>query len=126
MYTMFACFSKPKIRLLRTLLYNFSGKDPGHIYIIKEREFIKTKEPIYKIGKTKNIKNRMPSYPKDSRVYVMYYTDDIHTMEKDLIKTFDRLFIKRTDIGHEYYETKEDIVYHFFLKIFEDHIIHSI
>lgn len=65
----------------------------------------------------------MPSYPKNSRVYVIYYTDDIHTLEKTLIQTFDRKFTKRTDIGNEYYETTEDIVYHFFLKIFEQNIL---
>lgn len=92
---------------------------PGHLYLIKEREFIKTKENIYKIGKTTNIKNRMPSYPKDSRVYVIYYcASDIHKVEKELIKEFDKLFKKRTDIGSEYYETDQDIVYHFFQTMF--------
>lgn len=119
---MLACFASAKVRLLRTCLYNFNGKHPGHIYIIKEREFINTNEPVYKIGKTQNIKYRMPSYPKGSRVYVMYFTDDIHSMEKELIQTFDRQFKKRTDIGNEYYETKEDIVYHFFLKVYEKSI----
>jgi hypothetical protein len=40
------------------------------IYLIKEREFIKTKEPIYKIGKTKQ-KNlqRIKSYPNGSIYY---------------------------------------------------------
>lgn len=91
------------------------GVHPGHLYLIKEREFLKTNENVYKIGKTKNIKNRMPSYPKDSRVYVIYYcASDIHKVEKKLIREFDRLFKKRTDIGNEYYETDQDIVYHFF------------
>ena len=29
-----------------------------HIYLIQEREFIKTEEPIYKLGKTHNIFQR--------------------------------------------------------------------
>jgi hypothetical protein len=38
-----------------------------YIYLIKEREFIKTKEPIYKIGKTKQEKlQRIKSYPNGS------------------------------------------------------------
>ena len=37
------------------------------IYLIKEREFIKTKEPIYKIGKTKQENlQRIKSYPNGS------------------------------------------------------------
>jgi len=81
------------------------GEKPGFIYLICEREFLKTNEKIYKIGKTINIKNRMPSYPKDSRLYLCFYcTTNIDTIEKDLILSFDVMFLKRTDIGSEYYE----------------------
>ena len=31
------------------------GKKPGYIYLLREREFLKTNEEIYKIGKTINI-----------------------------------------------------------------------
>ena len=34
-----------------------------HIYLIQEREFIKTEEPIYKLGKTHNIFQRKSGYP---------------------------------------------------------------
>lgn len=88
------------------------------MYLIKEREFLKTHENIYKIGKTTNIKNRMPSYPKDSRVYVIFYCTNIHEAEKALIQAFDVQFKKRTDIGAEYYETDQDIVYSFFCVLF--------
>ena len=91
-------------------------KAPGHLYLIKEREFIKTKENVFKIGKTTNIKNRMPAYPKDSRVYViMHCATDIHAVEKKLIEHFDATFTKRTDIGHEYYfaRNESDLVFCF-------------
>lgn len=77
---------------------------PGHLYMVKEREFIKTKENVYKIGKSTSIKSRMPSYPKDSVIYGIVYSLDVHKAEKDLIKHFDGLFKKRPDIGREYYE----------------------
>ena len=82
------------------------GKKPGHIYFLREREFLKTNEEIYKIGKTINIKNRMPSYPKDSRLYVCFYCpSDIDVVEKHLIVVLDRVCVrKRTDIGAEYFE----------------------
>lgn len=79
---------------------------PGHVYLIKEREFIKTNENIFKIGKSTNIKGRMPAYPKDSLIYVIAYCQtDVHTFEKSIIKRFDAVFTKRLDIGSEYYET---------------------
>lgn len=80
-------------------------ESPGWIYLIREREFIKTDEDIYKIGKTINIKSRMPSYPKGSCLYLCFFcTTNIHKVEKYLISEFDELFVKQTDIGHEYYE----------------------
>jgi hypothetical protein len=40
------------------------------VYVIKEREFIKTKENIYKIGRTKNgPSKRVSQYPNDSIVF---------------------------------------------------------
>jgi len=84
-------------------------KIPGHLYLIKEREFIKTNEHILKIGKSTNIKSRMPSYPKNSRIYsIVYCPWDIHVAEKELIKQFDSIFINRKDIGREYYEASSD------------------
>ena len=82
------------------------GKKPGYIYLLREREFLKTNEEIYKIGKTINIKNRMPSYPKDSRLYLCFYCpSDIDAVEKHLISVLERICLrKRTDIGSEYFE----------------------
>jgi hypothetical protein len=82
------------------------GKKPGYIYLLREREFLKTNEEIYKIGKTINIKNRMPSYPKDSRLYLCFYCpSDIDAVEKHLISVLERICMrKRTDIGSEYFE----------------------
>lgn len=82
------------------------GKKPGYIYLLREREFLKTNEEIYKIGKTINIKNRMPSYPKDSRLYLCFYCpSDIDEVEKYLISVLERICLrKRTDIGSEYFE----------------------
>jgi hypothetical protein len=95
-----------------------STNKPGHVYLIKEREFIKTNENIFKIGKSTNIKGRMPAYPKDSLIYMIAYCQtDVHTFEKSIIKRFDTLFTKRVDIGLEYYETvnedHREIMYEF-------------
>lgn len=96
------------LRRLRNLRSLCSSKVPGHLYLIKEREFVKTNEPIYKIGKSKSIRHRMPAYPKDSRLLVMMYFTDIDTTEKKLIQHFDETFFRRTDVGREYYEALDD------------------
>lgn len=77
----------------------------GHIYMIQEREFVNAQLPIYKIGKSTRIVHRMPSYPKDSRVYSIMYTGyNVHRIESMIIDYFDALFVNRTDIGREYYQ----------------------
>jgi hypothetical protein len=78
--------------------------DLQFVYILQEREFINSGEPVYKIGKTINPKNRMSSYPKASNVLGNYLCGDCHTTEKSLIELFDVKFIKRKDLGLEYYQ----------------------
>ena len=101
--------------------FQFSNGTEGHIYVIKEREFLKTGENIFKIGKTKNIVNRMPQYPKNSRIYIMFYSLNIDDMEKHIIKHFDNTFTKRTDIGSEYYECEGNALLKEMI-VFMDHV----
>lgn len=51
----------------------------------------------------------MPSYPKDSSILIIIQTGsyDVHDIEKQFIRNMDKLFIKRTDIGTEYYECEQ-------------------
>jgi hypothetical protein len=78
---------------------------------LKEREFLKTKEPIFKIGKTIEMKNRMPAYPKQSILHGCFYCPtNIDLVERYLITLFDAQFIKRTDIGTEYYEDRTNTI----------------
>jgi len=74
------------------------------IYLIKEREFIKTKEPIYKIGKTKQEKlQRIKSYPNGSILLLYIITNDCDKKEKLIIQKFKEHFIHKKDIGNEYF-----------------------
>lgn len=77
----------------------------GYIYLLQEREFVKTQEQIYKIGKTmqKNLK-RFNAYPKGTILLFYSMCTDHHTMERLIIKTFSDNFIRRQDIGAEYFE----------------------
>ena len=74
------------------------------IYLIKEREFIKTKELIYKIGKTKQENlQRIKSYPNGSILLLYIITNDCDKKEKEIIQKFKELFIHKKDIGNEYF-----------------------
>lgn len=81
------------------------GRDGGHLYLIREREFVRGDEAVFKIGKSINLRGRMSSYPKASCMHVALYTKrDVHVLEKELIAHFDKTFVNRSDIGREYYQ----------------------
>jgi hypothetical protein len=73
------------------------------IYILKEREFVKSDEEIYKIGKTRSLTNRIGDYPKGSKIKLIYPCEDMNTIEKELLLLFDDKFIRMTDVGREYF-----------------------
>lgn len=75
------------------------------VYVIKEREFIKTKENIYKIGRTKHgPRQRVSQYPKNSIVFNIIKVPDSKKYEDEIKKIFKKKFIQRKDIGTEYFE----------------------
>jgi hypothetical protein len=76
-----------------------------YIYLLLEREFIKTNELIYKLGKTKQ-KNtdRFKSYPKGSILLYLTLCDNCDLIEKQLINIFKIKYKQRKDIGTEYFE----------------------
>lgn len=80
----------------------------GEIYLLITREFIKTNEHIYKIGYTQQENgaiDRLKQYPKSSKLlYHQYVFEDVKQIEKKIKLCFDNKFIKRKDIGAEYYE----------------------
>ena len=77
----------------------------GYIYLLQEREFIKTKENIYKLGKTKqeNLK-RIQNYPNGTKLNIQLECENCDINEKNLIIIFKQKFIQRIDIGTEYFE----------------------
>jgi hypothetical protein len=79
--------------------------NPQYIYLLIEREFIKTKENIFKIGKTKQLNNiRFSQYPKNSILLLQISCDNCDIFEKNLINIFKEKFINRKDIGNEYFQ----------------------
>ena len=81
----------------------------GYIYLLIEREFIKTNENIYKIGKTKQeFGKRFKNYPNGSKLFLHLYVKNVDVFEKTLIDLFGLEFKKRSDIGYEYFEGDVD------------------
>lgn len=76
-----------------------------YIYLIKEREFIRTNDDILKIGKTKQQNSeRIKSYPKGSVLLIQMKCLNCDTAEKTLISKFKSKYKHRSDIGAEYFE----------------------
>ena len=76
-----------------------------YIYLLQEREFIKTNENIYKIGKTKqeNLK-RICSYPNGTKLLLQIICDDCDELEKQIIKNFKEKYELQKEIGNEYFK----------------------
>ena len=97
------------------------GSGDGYVYLLREREFVKTQEPVYKIGKTINFHARLHSYPKDSHILAIVYTANMDGVEKQLIKTFKEVFVHRVDVGHEYFEGKQKNMLHRYWSVVQSH-----
>ena len=97
-----------------------------YCYITIEREFIKTNENIHKIGKTKqDHTKKMYSYPKDSILKIISEVCDADKCERDIIKEFDIHFLKRLDLGVEYYQGDDKKMCKLFTKITEKYKVLS-
>lgn len=80
-----------------------------YVYILQEREFIKTNENIYKIGKTKQLNlTRFKQYPKGSMLLMQMSCFDCDILESKIIEIFKIKYIQRTDIGTEYFEGEKN------------------
>ena len=83
---------------------NDNNENKEFIYLLQEREFIKTKEPIYKIGKTKQEKlKRIKSYPNGSELLLYTVCNNCDEIEKTIINKFKSHFIHKKEFGNEYF-----------------------
>ena len=103
--------SNKKIQELETkfkLLETISNKDinnTDYIYIIHERTFVKTNANIYKIGKTKNIKNRLNGYNKGSQLLYTIPCNDCSRMETIILNYLksNNNYIQAKEYVNEYF-----------------------
>lgn len=80
-----------------------------YIYLLQEREFVKTNENVYKIGQTKQPNlTRLLQYPNGSIVIIHTICKDCCKTERELIKLFTEKFKLRKDIGSEYFQGDRD------------------
>lgn len=83
---------------------NNENNNNEFIYLLQEREFIKTNEPIYKIGKTKQEKlKRIKSYPNGSELLFYIICNNCDEIEKTIINKFKGHFIHKKEFGNEYF-----------------------
>jgi hypothetical protein len=78
------------------------------VYLLLEREFITSSNKIYKFGRSKCLKNRMNSYPKQSNIVYTTPCNNSVEVERDILVLFNVMFKQRTDIGTEYFEGNEN------------------
>jgi ribosomal protein L31 len=77
----------------------------NYVYLLREREFIKSNEEIYKTGMTtKPNHTRFNQYPKGSVLMFQIMCNDCSITEKNIISIFKTKFNHRKDIGSEYFE----------------------
>ena len=93
-----------------------SREKNGWVYILREREFLKTNENIVKIGRTANKESRMKNYPKGSDFLECIEVHDTNLAENNLKYVFQEKFKVRNDIGSEYFEGDIDEM----LKVFRE------
>ena len=80
-----------------------------HIYLLKTREFIKTGESIFKVGKTtQDGTRRLSGYPRGSQIILFMECQNSHDLERRILIEFKKKYILRSDIGREYFEGNGD------------------
>ena len=95
----------------------------GYIYMLCEREFLvetmnvssnattmpsNTTSPnkvVVKIGRTKDMFQRIKGYPKGSMLLCCNHVDSVVSTETEIIRHFMARFIHRKDLGREYFES---------------------
>jgi hypothetical protein len=101
-----------------------------YIYLLIEREFLNSGEPVYTIGrsrrshkKTTLLTQRVCEYPKGSKCISCRIVSDCYLAEDKIKKTFSQIFIQRKDIGIEYFEGDIELMKLEFIKIAEEYSV---
>jgi hypothetical protein len=85
--------------------------DIGFVYALVEREFVKTGEPVVKIGMSrKTPADRLRGYPKGSFFVWIRHTPTPVKDERLILETMRIWFRQRKDLGAEYFEGDQNVI----------------
>jgi hypothetical protein len=76
----------------------------GFIYVLREREFIRLDEPVYKVGRSCDYARRANDYPSGSEVISVSAVSDMFVAETELKARCEQEFRRRSEYGLEYFE----------------------
>lgn len=76
----------------------------GYIYVISLREFLTTKQDVYKVGRTKDLLKRIQAYPKGSKLIFAKLVENEVSVERKILNNLKLHFIHRKEYGKEYFE----------------------
>ena len=74
------------------------------LYLMYTREFISADIPIYKIGRSYTLDNRVKQYPNGSKILFMICCNNSVACEAYLIELFKTKFTQKKYYGNEYFE----------------------
>ena len=73
------------------------------LYLIHTREFIKSKEPIYRIGRGYAVQKNVSKYPNGSNVLFLHICKNSILCEAKIIEIFRQTFKQETYYGNKYF-----------------------
>ena len=76
----------------------------GHIYIVRLRESIRLKENVYKCGRTKNMIQRIKTYPLGTELLYCVQVHDMFAFEQLMLSYFREHFTPIPEMGAEYFK----------------------
>jgi len=74
------------------------------VYLLHTREFVNTKQPIFKLGRSNQLDNRVKQYPNGSKIMLMLKCKNSKSCEINLLNLFKTKFIQKKYYGNEYFE----------------------
>ena len=80
------------------------GSGRGYLYVLQEREFLRSGEQVYKVGRTdRDVFDRFAEYSKGSMLLYCEHVplESVVRLEGEVLDVFRRRFRPRRDLGHE-------------------------
>ena len=76
----------------------------GYVYLIVQREFLRSGELVCKCGRAVDVLKRFKQYPKGSKLLYVVYCNDMIEGETKALALLGMMFKQRKDIGKKSFE----------------------